>query len=64
MKLKDYKPKYSMCEIIDYKRLRFYKMSKEQADEEFGDYDVESVKDYPDTKTTSIIISKRSISAW
>lgn len=79
MKLKDFKPKYNDIELIvdDKKEKRgkkivvfgfyfgtlvgFYDFKK--AVELFGERELLSVKDYDDTRSTSIIVSKESAKA-
>lgn len=63
MLLKDYKPKYKTIELIEsqdefssIKSMHVIRIDK--AIKRYGNREVMSVKDYGDTKTTSIIISE------
>lgn len=63
MLLKDYKPKYKMIELIENQdEFPFIKnmflINIANAQKQFGDREVLSVKDYDDTRTTSIIMSE------
>lgn len=57
-KLKDFKPKYKMLEVLIPSEKFIKLMSEEEAKAMFGEYEVLSVKDYRETESTSVIIKK------
>ena len=59
-KLKNFKPKYNNIELIIDEGNKFFitMLTIEKVKQEFPEYEIESVKDYEDTKTTSIIIKE------
>ena len=67
MKLKDYIPKYTVLELMEWddNRSLWENIQTGQlipfhdAIAKYGDQEIESVKDFDDTRTTSIIIAKR-----
>ncbi len=65
MKLKDLKTKYNMIELIVRGKTFFTTVielvSLEKAKKIYGDYVVESVKDFEDTKTTSVIVEREKL---
>ena len=61
MKLKDFNPTYDLLEMIEVNRERTAMhliglIPKTDANKKFGEWEVLSVKDYHDTKSTSVII--------
>lgn len=59
--LKDYKPKYSMIELIKengYFGMPIGLLSEEKAKKKYGNWIITSVMDFNDTKTTSIILKR------
>lgn len=59
--LKDYKPKYSMIEVIEgneYFGMPIGIFTEKKAKEKYGDWIITSVMDFNDTKTTSIILKR------
>lgn len=62
MKFKDYKPKYIFIELVestsDFRTMRILDLNKfNKLLKKYGDRNILSVRNYEDTKTTSIIIS-------
>lgn len=58
MTVEEFEPKYPVYELINYSEGTFSMMTKTEAVERYGKYEIVSVKDYDRTMTTSIIIRK------
>lgn len=60
--LKDYKPKYSMIEVVlnenEYFGIPIGLLAEKIAKEKYGNWIITSVMDFNDTKTTSIILKR------
>lgn len=58
MTVEEFEPKYPVYEVANLSKGTFSMMTRKQAIERYGNYEIVSVKDYDRTRTTSIIIRK------